>query len=485
MFGEFGELIGLVAIVALIALVWRQQQRLRVLEFDLDGLRKAFLAHREAVSSKAIREAATASEATAAQAATAEEKARAEPSDAAVVEAIEASPPEVAKPAEPVVAAAAPGRPADRPVAEDDEMERPAGPTVETALGTRWAVWVGGLALALGGIFLVRYTIEAGIFGPEVRLMLAAAFGILLVAAGEFIRRTGFQMPVEGVASAYVPGILTAAGAFTLFGTVYAAHGIYGFIGPATAFTLLGAIGIATILASLIHGQALAGVGIVGSYATPILVSSQAPNLWALFGFIAVVLAVAGAIARFRNWSLLMGAAFAGSGLWTLVYLMAASEPIDLGVMAFITAVTLAVLAFIWLTRREPDRINFVSIVPAIFVALTAIPLFLDPTVGSRGLAYSTLFLVAMVAVAVWRPSGLALLHAAGAVTVLLFWRLAFSGTFEFTLLGDELYVQGFDPIDTGQTRMVWAGLVLAAAFAGAGCGARSARHRPGSDKGF
>ena len=115
------------------------------------------------------------------------------------------------------------------------------GPTIETALGTRWAVWVGGLALALGGIFLVRYSIEAGIFGPELRLILAGILGVALVAAGEFIRRTGFQMPVEGMANAYVPGILTAAGAFTLFGTVYAAHGIYGFIGPTAAFTLLGA----------------------------------------------------------------------------------------------------------------------------------------------------------------------------------------------------------------------------------------------------
>ena len=32
---------------------------------------------------------------------------------------------------------------------------------VETALGTRWAVWVGGIALALGGLFLIRYTIES------------------------------------------------------------------------------------------------------------------------------------------------------------------------------------------------------------------------------------------------------------------------------------------------------------------------------------
>jgi hypothetical protein len=29
----------------------------------------------------------------------------------------------------------------------------------EERFGTRWVVWVGGVALALGGIFLVRYTV--------------------------------------------------------------------------------------------------------------------------------------------------------------------------------------------------------------------------------------------------------------------------------------------------------------------------------------
>ncbi|TIU30837.1 MAG: DUF2339 domain-containing protein, partial [Mesorhizobium sp.] len=146
---------------------------------------------------------------------------------------------------------------------------------VETALGTRWAVWVGGIALALGGLFLIRYTIEAGIFGPGVRLAMAGVLGLVLVAGGEFIRRTGFKVPVQGAAGAYIPAILTAAGAFILFGTVYAAHGIYGFIGPALAFTLLGVIGVATIAAALVHGQALAGIGLVGAMVTPVLVASQ------------------------------------------------------------------------------------------------------------------------------------------------------------------------------------------------------------------
>ena len=61
-------------------------------------------------------------------------------------------------------------------------------------------------------------------------------------------------------------------------------------------------IGIATIAASLMHGQALAGVGIVGSYVTPVLVSSEAPNQWALFGFSRSCCRSGGLIARLRDW---------------------------------------------------------------------------------------------------------------------------------------------------------------------------------------
>ena len=49
------------------------------------------------------------------------------------------------------------------------------------------------------------------------------------------------------------------------FGTVYAAHALYDFIGPAAAFVLLGIIGVATMLAAALHGPALAGLGLAGS----------------------------------------------------------------------------------------------------------------------------------------------------------------------------------------------------------------------------
>ncbi|TIU50835.1 MAG: DUF2339 domain-containing protein, partial [Mesorhizobium sp.] len=140
---------------------------------------------------------------------------------------------------------------------------------------------------------------------------------------------------VQGAASAYIPAILTGAGAFILFGTVYAAHGIYGFIGPATAFALLGVIGVATIGASLVHGLALAGIGLVGAMVTPALVASQAPNPWALFVYLAIVLAASAATARIRDWKALMAAAFAGTGIWTILYMVDAPD-VNLAAVLFI-----------------------------------------------------------------------------------------------------------------------------------------------------
>ena len=67
----------------------------------------------------------------------------------------------------------------------------PAKPKIslEERFGTQWVVWAGGIALALGGFFLVRYSIEQGWFGPGPRVVLAGIVALALIAAGEWARR--------------------------------------------------------------------------------------------------------------------------------------------------------------------------------------------------------------------------------------------------------------------------------------------------------
>lgn len=225
-----------------------------------------------------------------------------------------------------------PGQPPadEMPDAVLSATDEPASPAVaatslEERLGTRWAVWVGGVALALGGLLLVRYSIEQGVFGPGFRIAMGAVFSAALVGAGEWFRRGERKLPIDTIPAAHIPSILTAAGTSSAFATVYAAHALYEFIGPGGAFVLLGAIGIATMLAAALHGPALAGLGLAGAFVVPLLVVSQSPNPWPLVIYLAVVAASAYALARLRRWLWLAAAVVAGCVLWGFALATSAS----------------------------------------------------------------------------------------------------------------------------------------------------------------
>ncbi|MDI1265410.1 MAG: DUF2339 domain-containing protein, partial [bacterium] len=163
----------------------------------------------------------------------------------------------------------------------------------EETVGTRWVVWIGGLTLALGGFFMVRYSIEAGLLGPGVRTILGGLFALALLLAGEWTRRKESISAIEALPVANIPAILTAAGTAVAFATVYAAYALYGFLVPATAFILLGLVALGTLAAALLHGPALAGLGVIGAFVNPVLVSSGKPDFWALYIYLAIVTAAA------------------------------------------------------------------------------------------------------------------------------------------------------------------------------------------------
>jgi uncharacterized membrane protein len=188
----------------------------------------------------------------------------------------------------------------------------------EEKLGSRWAVWVGGVALALGGIFLVRYSIEQNLLQPETRTALGALFALALIGAGEWLRRRESAFALPGIPSANVPSILTAAGTCTAFATAYAAYALYGLISPAATFVLLGAIAVLTMVAATLHGPVLAALGLVGALGSPLLVSSNDPQPWALVIYLAFVVLPAYGVARLRLWRWLALAAAIGALAWTL-----------------------------------------------------------------------------------------------------------------------------------------------------------------------
>ena len=73
------------------------------------------------------------------------------------------------------------------------------------------------------------------------------------------------------------------------------------------------------MFAAALSGPALAGLGLVGSLVTPLLVSSQRPNPWPVVLYLAVVVAAAYSLSRLRRWLWLALAAPPGAGLWALL----------------------------------------------------------------------------------------------------------------------------------------------------------------------
>ncbi len=277
----------------------------------------------------------------------------------------------------------------------------------EEVIGTRWAVWVGGLALAVGGLFLVRYSIEAGMFGPQVRLAMAGVFAVLLVGLGEALRR-GLFMPPRIVADtmgplplAHAPLALTGAGVLTAFGAVYAAFAVYGLLSPAVAFALMAAIGVAALAASLRHGQALAGIGLLASYATPDLVGGASPSPWPLVMYLLVITAAAGAVQnRLRSgwlgWGLVVAA-----GIWALLLSFAPGTAALPQVSFILGSMVVLAAAFVWL--KTPDEPETPLGDPLVLVALTGLA-------AALGLAFLTMPM----------PAGLHAIAAVGAIVLLL-----------------------------------------------------------------
>jgi uncharacterized membrane protein len=273
------------------------------------------------------------------------------------------TPPPITPDVESVAPAEAPEPPAGG-AAPPPPLPQPSRGFEET-VGTRWVVWIGGLTLALGGFFMVRYSIEAGLLGPGVRTMLGGLFALALLLAGEWTRRKESISTIEALPIANIPAILTAAGTAVAFATVYAAYALYGFLVPATAFILLGLVAMGTLAAALLHGPALAGLGVVGAFVTPILVSSDKPDFWALYIYLAIVTAAAFGLARVRLWRWLAVTTIAFALLWTFPCLQCGPSmvgPHAFHVLAgFILAALLVVCGFMFGPPADEDQVEPIS----------------------------------------------------------------------------------------------------------------------------
>lgn len=157
---------------------------------------------------------------------------------------------------------------------------------LERQLIDRGMVWLGALALAFGGIFLVKHSLDAGWFSPALRIASGVLLGLGLLAASEWLHQKkllGQQL------ENYIPAALASAGFITLYAALLMAQQMYQLLSAPLTFTLLALVALAASWFSLRQGPILAVIGIIGAYAVPALVNTGSNDLQALLLYLAVI----------------------------------------------------------------------------------------------------------------------------------------------------------------------------------------------------
>ena len=289
----------------------------------------------------------------------------------------------------------------DRTPNKTDTIEKP---TIDwaTLFQQYWMVILGGICLVFAGIFLVRYSIENGILGPSARFTLGLLFGAGLIIAGEKLRQTNRL-------EAGVHAALVASGSLIIYSALLVGFHIYELITARTAFACMALMSAFSMLLALKHGPLMAGMGLLGAYLVPILVSTGSKNIEAALLYSFIVTCSSFWLQRhiYRNW--LWWGTWAGAIGWFILSL-------DLpGTAQGIRAFYLAALAYAGValpfaglklniidTKDFSDR-KVIEQITAVFIALTVAMVLLLHIESFNELSYPAIALLPIVAALVAR----------------------------------------------------------------------------------
>lgn len=156
-------------------------------------------------------------------------------------------------------------------------------------LRANWMIWLGGICVGLAGVFMVHYSIEQGLLGPQARVILSLIAGVVLHGLAEWLRRRRGQHDVFAA--------LAGGASIILYAALFAAFKLLTGLAPGLIFAAMALVSFATLALALRHGPVLAALGMLGGYLVPILVNTGA-------GQIELALAYIGILTLFSLWLL-------------------------------------------------------------------------------------------------------------------------------------------------------------------------------------
>jgi len=299
----------------------------------------------------------------------------------------------------------------------------------ENLVGVKLFSWVAGVALFVAAVSFLRYSVQHGWLTPPIQMALGLLTGLVLLVVCEL--KVARRYPVTANA-------MDGAAIAVLYATFFTAHVRWHLVGSiATGAFMVLVTAVAVLLAVRRDAVFIALLGLVGGFATPLVLSTGVDRPVGLFGYLLLLNAGLAWVAYTRRWPLLTALSLALTALhqwvWVARFLDSSKLPLSLGIFLVFPALAFAALAIGERRLRAggpPGRLSSVfhhsanlgAVVPIAFALyLAAVPAYGEHWELLLGLVL--LVDLGLAAVAVWR--GPALLHlAAGwsSVLVLAVW---------------------------------------------------------------
>lgn len=259
------------------------------------------------------------------------------------------------------------------PVGATETPAPPAPPLtrldLEQRIGARWATWVGIVVILVAVALFLKWAFDNAYLGAAARVGIGIVVGLLMLAGGLALHRRR-DVP-------YLSEGLAGGGLGVLYLSLYAAHAVYGLLGPPAAFagmctvTLLGAL-----VAVLTSRLSIAVLAVLGGLLTPLLLQVDRPDERNLLAYLLVLDALALLVARFRTWSTLNRLAWIGTAFLSLLTLQGRPD--------------------------APRPVARLLLLSALFLVFLAAPLFRERIVGRRAEPIDLALVVANAAAYFW-----------------------------------------------------------------------------------
>ncbi|CAH1530668.1 conserved membrane hypothetical protein [Vibrio rotiferianus] len=161
-----------------------------------------------------------------------------------------------------------------------------------TNIQENWLIWVGALAMLIGGGYLVQVIGSHIEFSPIMRVTIAFSISLATVIAGEWFHHREQKFPDRAKRAkgfTYAPAAITGTGLTGIYCTVIFAFVFYQLLSPSASLVILAGAAFSSLALSLRQGPLMAVLGLIGGYSAPLWIGGAEPNYYLLAGYITAI----------------------------------------------------------------------------------------------------------------------------------------------------------------------------------------------------